>query len=259
MQTKCKSCYYLDSDKKCSREILTSIDNLIEYDDKENPIIHNYKCLYAFPNESVFKEQNFTDKEISDLRNSKMPKVNLSIVIDDFIHKDEQKYKDCVNYVTSFIKSSDTFHISHITTLISSEFENKELYVNHFNDCDMGCKWKICAIRVTCDDCFRFLFSLDHIKSKTVLYIKPQISTDDIKNILDTIYSLSIVKQKPYIFIKGKQSNLSDNISNICCNVTNFDILKRNNLNEEDTKMDTYLINNLIARGNAQALVFDAQ
>lgn len=259
MQTKCKSCHYLDSEKKCSQGILTSIDNLIEYDDNQNPIIHNYKCLYAFPNEKVFKEQNFTDQEIRDLRKSKIPKINLSIVIDDFVNNDDQEYKNCVNYIARFFKSSNIFHISDITTLISSESEHKELYINHFNDCDIDCKWKVCAIRVVCDDCFRFLFSLDHIKSKTVLYIKPQISTDDIKNTLDTIYSLSIVKQKPFIFIKGKQSNLSDNISNICCNITNFGVLKRNNLSEEDTKIDPYLINNLIARGNAQALIFNAQ
>lgn len=257
MQTKCKSCYYLDSAKKCSKDILNNIDNLIEYDDIQNPIINNYKCLYAFPKDDIFKDQNFTDKEIEDLRISKIPKISLSIVIDHFKHQEKQAHQNYVEYITNFCSNSEIFDVSDIVTLISSEHEDKESYIDYFNSINTNYRWKICAIRVNEHIPYRFLFALDNIKSRVVLYITAGVTSDEIRNILDEMYLLSIVKQQPFIFIKSKGSDLANNIHVLCCNVENLKLLKKNNLQETDTQTDPNLIEKFLTRGGAEALVFD--
>lgn len=257
MQTKCKSCYYLDSEKKCSKDILKNIDNLIEYDDIKNPIINNYKCLYAFPKDDIFKDQNFTDKEIEDLRISKIPKIRLSIVIDHFKHQENQTHQNCVEYITNFCSNSEIFDVSDIVTLISSEHEDKKSYIDYFNSIDTNYGWKICAIRVDEHAAYRFLFAIDNTKSKVVLYITANVTLDEIQNILDETHLLSIIKQQPFIFIKSKGSDLANNIHVFCCNVENLKLLKKNNLQETDKQTDPNLIEKFLARGNAEALVFD--
>lgn len=261
MKTKCKKCYYLTEDKKCSQNIIANIDNTVDYDQDSNPIVNNYKCLYAFPNLETQKklDPNIDIKETENLRLSKIPKIYISLVIDCFANIESRNLMQVKDYINESNNHKNII-INDITILLSSEAKNKQKEIDFFEkENTFACKWKLCSLQISLSPVRRFMFGLENTKCDTVLYVSNDRYQDHkINNMYDKIADTTIVKQKPFIFLK-KDANLVDRFNSLICSKTNLNTLIKNNISEEQSTLDDDYFTKLIEKGQVQDLILDVQ
>jgi len=257
MKTKCNGCYYLTESGSCSFHVLDKVKNTITYEGNHKPIIQNYKCLYAFP-KTIYDNISsaITYEDIEKLRKEKLPKIHLSVVVDCFGQANQAiQYQKTIEDIQNIIQKHQELIIQDIVVLMSSEREDKEHYIDYFKE-NIGVKWKLCAMRVCLNHCHKILFAMDNITSKVLIYLKPACDTKQIENVIHKLVDISLLQQSPFITITNN-SDLSTELDIACFNLTNFSLLKKNNLNENDTQQDPLLFQNWIDRGKAQELVIN--
>jgi len=253
MKTKCEKCYYLTKDKKCSQDIIANIDNTVDYDQDSNPIINNYKCLYAFPNPETQKklDPNIDIKEIENLRLSKIPKISLSLVLDCFSNIESRNLSSIIEYINQSNNHKNII-INDITVLMSSEAKNKQKDIDFFEkDNAIQCEWKLCSLQIALPPVKRFLFGLENTKSDTVIHLHNDHQDNKISNIYDFITDITINKQKPFIFLK-RDTNLVDVFNSLVCSKNNLDMLIKNHISDTDSSLENDYLTKLIDRGQVQ-------
>ena len=260
MRTKCQPCLYYSSEEKCKYNILSLIDNKINYDENGYPEIYDYKCLYAFPKSLKLNstDGNVTEKDLEDFRYSKLPKIKASIIIDGF----NKPYDIIKAKIQSLLKIIDfqknSLVINDICILLSSEQESKLEFVEYLEK-TLKIKWKCCGMRVCLNNSYKFLFSLRNISPETsmVFFISAENDIENTKSVIEETITYALIKKQPYIFLHNNSLDLENQFDCLSCNLINFNTLKRHNVSETDSQADEGLIKEWISRDSQSQLVIN--
>ena len=260
MRTKCKPCLYYSSEEKCKYDILSLIDNKIDYDENGYPEIYDYKCLYAFPKSLKLNSEqgNVTEKDLEEFRHTKLPKIKASIIIDGF----SKSYDSIKSQIQSLLKIIDLHKnnlvITDICILLSSEQEDKLKFTNYLQE-TLKIKWKCCGMRVCLNNSYKFLFSLRNINPETsmVFFVSAENDIENTRSVIEETITYSLIKQQPYIFLHNNSLDLENQFDCLSCNLINFNTLKRHNISETDSQADEDLIKEWISRDSQSQLVIN--
>jgi len=260
MKTKCKECLYLSENKQCAHNIHSLIHNKIDYDQQAYPEIKEYRCLYAFPkNFNTHPElEDSTPDQLEKFRLSKIPKIKISIVVDGFKKSYEEIYKTIDLLIPIINNDNHNIVSTDLCVLLCSEQKDKLKFVEYLEN-NVKIKWKCSSMRKCLNLSHKFLFSLQHINqySNMVLYIKAGYSAIKTQRIIDETVNISLINQRPYVFLHDDSLDLIDQFDCFSCNLINFKTLKRHNTSDTDTQVDKNLIYEWVSRENKPELIIN--
>jgi hypothetical protein len=260
MKTKCKECLYLSEDKQCEHDIHSLISNKIDYDQQAYPEINEYRCLYAFPkNFSTHQElKDSTLDQLEEFRLSKIPKIKTSIIVDGFKQSYEEIYKTIESLMPILNNDNQNIVSTDLCVLLCSEQKDKLKFVEYLEN-NIKIKWKCSSMKLCLNLSHKFLFSLQHIdqKSKMILYVKAGHDPIKTQRVIDETVNVSIIEQRPYVFLHNDSLDLVDQFDCFSCNLINFNTLKRHNTSDTDTQADKNLIYEWVSRENKPELIIN--
>jgi len=165
--------------------------------------------LYAFPkNFSTHQElKDSTLDQLEEFRLSKIPKIKTSIIVDGFKQSYEEIYKTIESLMPILNNDNQNIVSTDLCVLLCSEQKDKLKFVEYLeNNIKAG---------------------HDPIKTQRVI---------------DETVNVSIIEQRPYVFLHNDSLDLVGQFDCFSCNLINFNTLKRHNTSDTDTQADKNLM-----------------